>query len=116
MATNIPPHNLIELANAISFMVDNYDRVDEIAFDELMSFIPGPDFPTGGMIVGNEGIKQAYSTGRGRIVVRAVAHIEEMGTNRHRIVVTEIPYQVNKSALIERIAELVTGLQTGRYL
>ncbi len=113
MATNIPPHNLKEIASAISFMVDNYDRVDEIAFDELMSFIPGPDFPTGGMIVGTEGIKQAYSTGRGRIVVRAVAHIEEMGTNRHRIVVTEIPYQVNKSTLIERIAELVRGGKLG---
>jgi DNA gyrase subunit A len=113
MATNIPPHNLVELANAISFMVDNYDRVDEIAFDELMSFIPGPDFPTGGMIVGAEGIKQAYSTGRGRIVVRGVAHIEEMSGNRFRIVVTEIPYQVNKTTLIERIAELVRSGKLG---
>ena len=113
MATNIPPHNLKELANAISFVVDNYDRVDDIAFDELMSFIPGPDFPTGGMIVGNEGIKQAYSTGRGRIVVRGVAHIEEMGSSRFRIVVTEIPYQVNKAALIERIAELVRSGKLG---
>ena len=113
MATNIPPHNLVELASAISFMVDNYKRVDEIAFDELMSFIPGPDFPTGGLIVGNEGIKQAYSTGRGRIVVRGVAHIEEMGTNRFRIVVTEIPYQVNKTTLIERIAELVRSGKLG---
>jgi DNA gyrase subunit A len=113
MATNIPPHNLNELANAISFMVDNYDRVDEIAFDELMSFIPGPDFPTGGLIVGNEGIKQAYSTGRGRIVVRGVAHIEEMSGNRFRIVVTEIPYQVNKTTLIERIAELVRSGKLG---
>lgn len=113
MATNIPPHNLSELANAISFMVDNYDKVDGIAFDELMSFIPGPDFPTGGMIVGNEGIKQAYSTGRGRIVVRGVAHIEEMSGNRFRIVVTEIPYQVNKTTLIERIAELVRSGKLG---
>jgi DNA gyrase subunit A len=113
MATNIPPHNLNELASAISFMVDHYDRVDEIAFDELMSFIPGPDFPTGGLIVGNEGIKQAYSTGRGRIVVRGVAHIEEMSGNRFRIVVTEIPYQVNKTTLIERIAELVRSGKLG---
>ena len=113
MATNIPPHNLVELASAISFMVDNYKRVDKIAFDELMSFIPGPDFPTGGMIIGNEGIKQAYSTGRGRIVVRGVAHIEEMGTNRFRINVTEIPYQVNKTTLIERIAELVRSGKLG---
>ena len=113
MATNIPPHNLVELASAISFMVDNYKRVDKIAFDELMAFIPGPDFPTGGMIIGNEGIKQAYSTGRGRIVVRGVAHIEEMGTNRFRINVTEIPYQVNKTTLIERIAELVRSGKLG---
>ena len=74
-----------------------------------MKFIPGPDFPTGGMIIGATGIKQAYSTGRGRIVVRAMAHIEEVGKARHRIVITEIPYQVNKTALIERIAELVRG-------
>jgi DNA gyrase subunit A len=113
MATNIPPHNLVELANAISHMVDNYERVDDIPFDELMSFIPGPDFPTGGLIVGNEGIKQAYSTGRGRIVVRGVAHIEEMIGNRFRIVVTEIPYQVNKTTLIERIAELVRSNKLG---
>jgi DNA gyrase subunit A len=113
MATNIPPHNLVELAHAITHMVDNYDRVDDIPFDELMSFIPGPDFPTGGMIVGNEGIKQAYSTGRGRIVVRGVAHIEEMSGNRFRIVVTEIPYQVNKTTLIERIAELVRNNKLG---
>ncbi len=107
MATNIPPHNLKELATAISFMVDNYDRLDEIAFDDLMAFIPGPDFPTGGLIVGSEGIKQAYSTGKGRIIVRGVAHIEEVKGSRYQIIVTEIPYQVNKSALIERIAELV---------
>jgi len=106
MATNIPPHNLVELANAIGFLVDEYDRLDEITAEELMRFVPGPDFPTGGMIVGGEGIKQAYSTGKGRIVVRAMAHIEEMGSSRHRIVITEIPYMVNKSTLVERIAEL----------
>lgn len=109
MATNIPPHNLNELSAAITHMVENYDRLDDIGFDELMGFIQGPDFPTGGIIVGSEGIKQAYSTGKGRLVVRGLAHIEEMGSNRHRIVVTEIPYQVNKSVLIERIAELVRG-------
>jgi DNA gyrase subunit A len=107
MATNIPPHNLIELAEGIHFLVDNYDRLDEITIDELMGFIPGPDFPTGGIIVGAEGIKQAYSTGKGRIVVRGMAHIEDVPGNRHRIVITEIPYQVNKSGLIERIAALV---------
>ncbi len=107
MATNIPPHNLSELAAGIHYLVDNYNRMDEITIDELMEFITGPDFPTGGIIVGAEGIKQAYSTGKGRIVVRGLAHIEEASGNRHRIVITEIPYQVNKSGLIERIAELV---------
>jgi DNA gyrase subunit A len=107
MATNIPPHNLSELARGIHYLVDNFDRLDEITIDELMGFIPGPDFPTGGIIVGAEGIKLAYSTGKGRIVVRGLAHIEETSGNRHRIVITEIPYQVNKSSLIERIAELV---------
>jgi DNA gyrase subunit A len=107
MATNIPPHNLGELVNALQYMVDHFDQLDDVTVSDLMKFIPGPDFPTGGMIVGATGIKQAYSTGKGRIVVRAMAHIEEVGKARHRIVITEIPYQVNKTALIERIAELV---------
>ncbi len=107
MATNIPPHNLGELADAITFMVDKYDKLDDVTVDELMKYVQGPDFPTGGMIVGQEGIVQAYSTGKGRIVVRGIANIEEMRGNRHRIVVTEIPFQVNKTTLIERIAELV---------
>ncbi len=107
MATNIPPHNLGELVDALQYMVDNYDQLDDVTVSDLMKFIPGPDFPTGGMIVGASGIKQAYSTGKGRIVARAMAHIEEVGKTRHRIVITEIPYQVNKAALIERIAELV---------
>ncbi len=106
MATNIPPHNLRELAQAINFMIDHDDDQDSVNVEDLMMFVSGPDFPTGGMIVGIEGIKQAYSTGRGRIVMRAVAHIEEMSGNRFRIVITEIPYQVNKSSLIERIAQL----------
>lgn len=106
MATNIPPHNLRELVDAIQYIIDHYDRMDEIPIEELLKRVPGPDFPTGGMIVGSEGILQAYSTGRGRIVVRGLAHIEEMGSNRHRIVVTEIPYQLGKSGLLERIAEL----------
>ncbi|UCF61046.1 MAG: DNA gyrase subunit A [Anaerolineaceae bacterium] len=109
MATNIPPHNLGELGDALQYMVDHYEQLDDVTVSELMKFIPGPDFPTGGMIVGAAGIKQAYSTGKGRIVVRAMAHIEEVGKARHRIVITEIPYQVNKAALIERIAELVRG-------
>jgi len=106
MATNIPPHNLGELAAALTFLIDNFDRQEEVTSEELMSFVPGPDFPTGGIIVGVEGIKQAYSTGKGRLVLRAQAQIEETAGSRHRIVITEIPYQVNKSALIERIAEL----------
>ncbi len=106
MATNIPPHNLRETAAALIFMIDHYERVEDITPEELIPFIPGPDFPTGGIIVGSEGIRQAYSTGRGRIVVRGTAHIEEMSGSRYRIVVTEIPYQLNKSSLLERIAEL----------
>ena len=107
MATNIPPHNLGELAGAINYLIENYDNVDEVAVEKLMDFVPGPDFPTGGMIVGKEGILHAYTTGRGRIVMRGVAQIEEMKAGRHMINITEIPYQVNKTTLIERIAELV---------
>ena len=107
MATNIPPHNLRELTDAIIFLIDNYDRMDDIALDELTKRIQGPDFPTGGIIVGREGIESAYGTGRGRLVVRGMAHIEEGKSGRHEIIITEIPYQVNKSSLIERIAELV---------
>ncbi len=106
MATNIPPHNLRELAAAINYLIDNYDKIDEISVEAILKHLPGPDFPTGGMIVGNEGILQAYSTGRGRIVLRGMAHIEEMGANRFRIVITEIPFLLNKTNLIERIADL----------
>jgi DNA gyrase subunit A len=106
MATNIPPHNLGELAAAISYLIDRYERMDEVSADELLRFIPGPDFPTGGVIVGSDGIIQAYSTGRGRIVLRGLAHIEDMNGGKQRIVITEIPYLLNKSSLIERIAEL----------
>ncbi len=107
MATNIPPHNLREVASAINFMIDNYEAVDDITAEQLMAHIPGPDFPTGGMIVGKEGINYAYTTGKGRIVLRGVAQIEETKAGRHHIIITEIPYQLNKSSLIERIAELV---------
>jgi DNA gyrase subunit A len=106
MATNIPPHNLSELVAAISFLIDHIERIEEIGTDELLKFVPGPDFPTGGVIVGSEGILQAYSTGRGRIVLRGQADIEDMGGSRQRIVITEIPYLLNKSSLLERIAEL----------
>ncbi len=107
MATNIPPHNLPELANAINYLIDNYDEIDEVTVADLMNFIPGPDFPTGGIIVGREGILHAYSTGRGRLTVRGLARIEEQKNGRYCIYITEIPYQVNKTTLIERIAELV---------
>ena len=106
MATNVPPHNLKELAGAINYMIDHFDSVEDIPLENLVNYMPGPDFPTGGVIVGNEGILQTYSTGRGRIVLRGLAHIEEMRGNRYRIVITEIPYQVNKTTLIERIADL----------
>jgi DNA gyrase subunit A len=107
MATNIPPHNLREVAEAVVYVIDRYEEIDDVSVEDLIRLIPGPDFPTGGAIVGSEGINQAYSTGRGRIVLRGQAHIEEAKGGRHQIVVTEIPYLVNKTTLIERIAELV---------
>jgi len=107
MATNIPPHNLGELCDAICFLIDHYDELDGIAVEDLMTYVKGPDFPTGGLILGRDGIKNAYATGKGRVVMRAVTRIEEMSHGRHRIVVTELPYQVNKATLVERIAELV---------
>jgi DNA gyrase subunit A len=109
MSTDIPPHNLKELNDAIIHMIDNYDRVHEITVDELMQFVKGPDFPTGALIVGTEGIRSAYATGKGKVIMRAVAEIEENPNkpDRQRINITEIPYQVNKSTLIERMAELV---------
>ena len=107
MATNIPPHNLDELCDAIYFLIDHYDELDEVSVEDLMEYVKGPDFPTGAMILGEDGIKNAYATGKGRVVMRAVTRIEEMSHGRHRIVVTELPYQVNKASLVERIAELV---------
>ena len=106
MATNIPPHNIRELSAALIYLIEHYDNLDDVTIEDLLTFIPGPDFPTGGMIIGNEGIRQAYSTGRGRIIIRGLAHIEESSHGRFRIAVTEIPYQLNKTNLIERIADL----------
>ncbi len=107
MATNIPPHNLGEIADAVVYLIDHWDEADSITPEDLMRLVPGPDFPTGGIILGSEGIAKAYATGQGRLVVRAATTIEEMKGGRQRIIVTEIPYQLNKSALLERIAELV---------
>ena len=103
MACNIPPHNLTEVINGTIAQIDNPDITNE----ELMNYIKGPDFPTAGIILGKEGIKQAYTTGRGKVCLRARAEIEEDNRGRYRIIVTEIPYQVNKAALVENIAKLV---------
>ena len=103
MATNIPPHNLGEVIDACVHYIDNPD----CTVDDLMQFVKGPDFPTGGVILGKRGIYDAYHEGRGRIIVRARSEIEEMSQGRQRIVVTEIPYMVNKAKLIEKIAEMV---------
>ena len=103
MATNIPPHNLTEVINGIIKIIDE----DNVTDEELMQVIKGPDFPTEGVILGREGIKEAYTTGRGKITVRAEAEIEEMSGNKQRIIVTSLPYQVNKAKLIENISHLV---------
>jgi len=103
MATNIPPHNLGEVVDALKLYIDD----DEVSLDRLMEVLPGPDFPTGGFIHGTGGIREAYASGRGTIHVRAKVDIEELGNDRNSLVVREIPYQVNKTRLIERIAELV---------
>ena len=103
MATNVPTHNLGEVIDAVLMMMDNPDALTE----ELMTVLPGPDFPTAGIILGRSGIRQAYETGRGSILVRGKSHVEEMRGGREAVIVTEIPYQVNKSVMIEKIAELV---------
>ncbi|HIT69462.1 MAG TPA: DNA gyrase subunit A [Candidatus Aphodomonas merdavium] len=103
MATNIPPHNLGEVIDGVIYLIDHPD----CTVPELMQFIKGPDFPTGGIVLGKSGIYDAYTTGRGRIIVRAKTEIEPMAANRSRIIVTELPYMVNKARLIEKIAELV---------
>ncbi len=103
MATNIPPHNLTEVATAAVHLIEH----PEATLDELLKFIPGPDFPTGGMIMGREGIHQAYQSGRGIVVMRGIAKVDESDAGRSRIIISEIPYQVNKARLLEKIAELV---------
>lgn len=103
MATNIPPHNLVEVLEGCTALIDN----PAIELPELMQIIPGPDFPTGAMILGRSGIKSAYETGRGSVVMRGVARVEPMRGDREQIIITEIPYQVNKATMIEKMAELV---------
>ncbi len=103
MATNIPPHNLVEIINGLKAILDN----PEVSIDRLCEIVPGPDFPTGGIICGREGIKQAYETGRGKLLVRARANIETDERGKSRIIVTEIPYQTNKARIIENTAQLV---------
>ena len=102
MATNIPPHNMREVIDGTLMLIDN----PETTVEELMTVVKGPDFPTGALIMGTDGIKSAYRTGRGVIQMRADAHIETMGSGKSQIIVTELPYQVNKAKLVERIAEL----------
>ena len=103
MATNMPPHNLAEICDAVSYVIDHPD----CDVDQLMAIVPGPDFPTSGRIRGVSGIRDMYATGRGRVVMEAVTEIEEMRNNRQRIVVSELPFQVNKANLVEKIAGLV---------
>jgi DNA gyrase subunit A len=107
MATNIPPHNPSEIIDGTLALIEN----PAMTLDELMQIVPGPDFPTGGLILGRHGIRSAFETGRGSLVIRARAEIEEVRKDRHAIIVTEIPYQVNKSTLLERIADLVRAKQ-----
>lgn len=103
MATNIPPHNLSEISDAITHLIDK----PEATLDELMEFVKGPDFPTGGIVYGKESIRSAFTTGKGGVVVRGIANVEENKKGRHQIVITEVPYVVNKASLIEKVADLV---------
>ena len=107
MATNIPPHNMRELADAITYLIDHYSDLDTVTVDDLMQFVKGPDFPTGATIVVGDDLKEAYATGKGRVVVRSGADFEEASGDSTNIVFTSIPYQISKSAIIERIVALV---------
>lgn len=118
MSTNIPPHNLAEICDALVYMLSHWKRLDDIDVEELMQFVKGPDFPTGGVIYKMRGeedmLNAAYATGRGKITMRAKVHIEDMGRGKSRIIVSELPFQTNKTTLIERIASLVnTGKLEG---
>ncbi len=114
MSTNIPPHNLGEVCDAAVYMLNEWDRYEDISIEDLMQFVKGPDFPTGGLVYrhaeggenGEDTLVQAYATGRGKLTVRAKVHIEDMGRGKSRFIISELPYQTNKSSLIERIANL----------
>jgi DNA gyrase subunit A len=110
MSTSIPPHNLGEVVDALKYMLENWTKLDDLSVEDLMRFIKGPDFPTGGVILqetGEDDLQSSYGSGRGRVIVQAHARLEEMERGRSRIIVTELPYMTNKASLIERIAELV---------
>lgn len=116
MSTSIPPHNIGEVCDALIYMLSHWNRIEDMTVEELMQFVKGPDFPTGGVIYSHHEtenaenpVLQAYATGRGKITVRAKVHIEDMGRGKSRIIVSELPYQVNKTTLIERIATLVNN-------
>jgi DNA gyrase subunit A len=109
MSTSVPPHNLGEVVDALVYMLERWEKLDDISVGQLMNFVQGPDFPTGGVIIqqtGEEGLEAAYGSGRGRVSIQAKVHIEEMDRGRSRLIVNELPYMVNKSSLIERIASL----------
>ncbi|MDZ4669227.1 MAG: DNA gyrase subunit A [Phototrophicales bacterium] len=106
MATSIPPHNLRELTSAIAFLIDNYERIEDVTLDDLMEYVKCPDFPTGAMVVINDELKEAYATGKGRVVIRATHTLEEHN-GYQRLIFTAIPYQVSKTAIIDRIVTLV---------
>jgi DNA gyrase subunit A len=110
MATSIPPHNLGEVVDALVYMLQNWEKMDDLTIEDLMKYVKGPDFPTGGVIIQDNGentLAHAYATGRGGVTVQARAHLEEMIRGRNRIILTELPYMTNKATLIERIASLV---------
>lgn len=107
MATSIPPHNLRELVQAIMYIIDHYERVDDITVDELLVFIKGPDFPTGATIIVDDDLKEAYATGKGRVAIRSTCDVEEGRGDAFRLVFTSVPYQVNKTTIVERIVQLV---------
>ena len=118
MATSIPPHNLGEVIDALIYMINRWNKYDNITISELMEFIQGPDFPTGGIIVQEEGkisLLEAYGKGRGRVTVRGRVHLEEMSRGKTRLIITELPYMTNKASLIEKIATLVRDSKDGEF-